>query len=407
LNLSKVLAGRILSHSNDSGKTGKPVIIIAITGIALGVLAMLLSVMIVTGFRNEISGKVTGFMSHMRIHKFDSNNSFEDVPISKNAAFISSVKSIDGIKSIQPYAYKAGILKTKEEIQGIVLKGIDKDFDKSFFSEKMTEGTLPNLNDSSNQQVAISKTLAEKLKLKVGDSFLVFFIQQDKKVRKLIVKGIYNTGLNEDFDNIYILCNLDLIRKINNWKKDEIGGYEVNITSLDLLDKVSKEVYQRVDYQTNVQTIRDIYPQIFNWLDLQNLNVIVIITLISMVAGITMISTLLILVLENSRQIGLLKALGAEDKLINITFRKVASSILLRGMLWGNILGLGIAFLQWKFHFIGLDESSYYITSVPVNFTLSGIAIINLTTYVICMLMLLIPGKIISKINPIKVLRFD
>lgn len=407
MNLSKVLAGRILSHSNDSGKTGKPVIIIAITGIALGVLAMLLSVMIVTGFRNEISGKVTGFMSHMRIHKFDSNNSFEDVPISKNAAFISSVKSIDGIKSIQPYAYKAGILKTKEEIQGIVLKGIDKDFDKSFFSEKMTEGTLPNLNDSSNQQVAISKTLAEKLKLKVGDSFLVFFIQQDKKVRKLIVKGIYNTGLNEDFDNIYILCNLDLIRKINNWKKDEIGGYEVNITSLDLLDKVSKEVYQRVDYQTNVQTIRDIYPQIFNWLDLQNLNVIVIITLISMVAGITMISTLLILVLENSRQIGLLKALGAEDKLINITFRKVASSILLRGMLWGNILGLGIAFLQWKFHFIGLDESSYYITSVPVNFTLSGIAIINLTTYVICMLMLLIPGKIISKINPIKVLRFD
>jgi lipoprotein-releasing system permease protein len=407
LNLSKVLAGRILSHSNDSGKTGKPVIIIAITGIALGVLAMLLSVMIVTGFRNEISGKVTGFMSHMRIHKFDSNNSFEDVPISKNAAFISSVKSIDGIKSIQPYAYKAGILKTKEEIQGIVLKGIDKDFDKSFFSEKMTEGTLPNLNDSSNQQVAISKTLAEKLKLKVGDSFLVFFIQQDKKVRKLIVKGIYNTGLNEDFDNIYILCNLDLIRKINNWEKDEIGGYEVNITSLDLLDKVSKEVYQRVDYQTNVQTIRDIYPQIFNWLDLQNLNVIVIITLISMVAGITMISTLLILVLENSRQIGLLKALGAEDKLINITFRKVASSILLRGMLWGNILGLGIAFLQWKFHFIGLDESSYYITSVPVNFTLSGIAIINLTTYVICMLMLLIPGKIISKINPIKVLRFD
>jgi lipoprotein-releasing system permease protein len=343
----------------------------------------------------------------MRIHKFDSNNSFEDVPISKNAAFISSVKSIEGIKSIQPYAYKAGILKTKEEIQGIVLKGIDKDFDKSFFSEKMTAGKFPDLNDSTNQQVAISKTLSEKLNLKVGDSFLVFFIQQDKKVRKLIVSGIYNTGLNEDFDNIYILCNLDLIRKINNWEKDEIGGYEVNLSSLDLLDKVSKEVYQRVDYQTNVQTIRDIYPQIFNWLDLQNLNVIVIITLISLVAGITMISTLLILVLENSRQIGLLKALGAEDKLINITFRKVAASILLRGMMWGNILGLGLAFLQWKFHFIGLDESSYYISSVPVNFTLSGIAIINITTYVICMLMLLIPGKIISKINPIKVLRFD
>ncbi len=407
MNLSKVLAGRILSHSNDSGKTGKPVIIIAITGIALGVLAMLLSVMIVTGFRNEISEKVTGFMSHMRIHKFDSNNSFEDVPLSKNAAFISSIKNIDGIKNIQPYAYKAGILKTKEEIQGIVLKGIDSDFDKSFFNEKIIAGKFPNLADSSNRQVAISKTLAEKLNLKVGDSFLVFFIQQDKKVRKLNVAGIYNTGLNEDFDNIYILCNLALIRKVNNWKEDEIGGYEVNLNNLDELDKVSKEIYQRVDYQTNVQTIRDIYPQIFNWLDLQNLNVIVIITLISMVAGITMISTLLILVLENSRQIGLLKALGAEDKLINVTFRKVAASILLRGMLWGNILGLGFAFLQWKFHLIGLDESSYYISSVPVNFTISGILLINITTYFFCMLMLLIPGKIISKINPIKVLRFD
>lgn len=407
MNLSKLLAGRILSHTGDSGKTGKPVIVIAITGIALGVLAMLLSVMIVTGFRNEISGKVTGFMSHMRIHKFDSNNSFEDIPLSKNAAFISSIKSINGIKNIQPYAYKAGILKTKEEIQGIVLKGIDSDFDKSFFSKKLIAGKFPDLADSSNRQVAISKTLSEKLNLKVGDSFLVFFIQQDKKVRKLDVTGIYNTGLNEDFDNIYIICNIALIRKINNWKADEIGGYEVNINNLDELDNVSKEIYQRVDYQTNVQTIRDIYPQIFNWLDLQNLNVLVIITLISLVAGITMISTLLILVLENSRQIGLLKALGAEDKLINITFRKVAASILLRGMLWGNILGLGFAFLQWKFHFIGLDESSYYISSVPINFTISGILIINLATYTVCMLMLLIPGKIISKINPIKVLRFD
>lgn len=407
MNLSKVLARRILSHTNDSGKTGKPVIIIAITGIALGVLAMLLSVMIVTGFRNEISDKVTGFMSHMRIHKFDSNNSFEDIPMSKKTAFISSLKSIEGIKSIQPYAYKAGILKTKDEIQGIVLKGIDSDFDKSFFVEKMVEGKFPDLSDSSNQQIAISKTLAEKLKLKIGDSFLVFFIQQDKKVRKLIVTGIYNTGLSEDFDNLYILCNLALIRKINSWKADEIGGYEVNLNNISQLDKVSKEIYQRVDYQTNVQTIRDIYPQIFNWLDLQNLNVIVIITLISMVAGITMISTLLILVLENSRQIGLLKALGAEDKLINKTFRKVASSILLRGMLWGNILGLGLAYIQWKFHLIKLDETSYYISSVPINFTTLGILIINITTYLICMLMLLIPGKIISKINPIKVLRFD
>jgi lipoprotein-releasing system permease protein len=236
---------------------------------------------------------------------------------------------------------------------------------------------------------------------------LIFFIQEDRKVRKFIVKGIYNTGLSEDFDNLYIFCPMSLIQKVNNWDSTQVAGFEIKTDNLIHLDTITKEIYDKVDYQTNVQNVKELYPQIFNWLELQNLNVIVIIVLISLIAGTTMISTLLILILENRRPIGLLKALGASDQTLSETFLKLSSKILIRGLLIGNMVGLGLAFLQLQTGFITLDETSYYIKSVPINFSYTGIILINLGTYVICMLMLLIPGKIISKINPIESLRFE
>ena len=200
---------------------------------------------------------------------------------------------------------------------------------------------------------------------------------------------------------------MQTIQKVNNWDSTQIAGFEVNINNLDNLNKIQTAINEKVDYHTNVQSIKDLYPQIFNWLELQNLNVIVIIVLISLIAGTTMISTLLILVLENTRPIGLLKALGASDQTLTSTFLKLSSRILLRGLLWGNIIGLGLAFIQLKTGLLTLDESSYYVKSVPINFTLEGILLINVSTYILCMLMLIIPGKIISKINPIESLRFD
>jgi lipoprotein-releasing system permease protein len=407
LNLSKLLADKIYQSNNDSKKTAKPVVIIAISGIALGVIAMLLSVMVVTGFKNEISDKVTGFMSAIRVHQLANNNSFEEIPINSNQKYLQEIKTIKGVTAIQNYAHKAGILKAKDEIQGVVLKGVDNTFDWNFFKNKITHGDKIDVNNLNKNEALVSKNLCDKLNLKVGDSFLIFFIQEDRKVRKFVVKGIYNTGLSEDFDNLYIFCSMNVIQKVNNWDSTQVAGFEIKVDDLNNIDIISKEVYDKVDYQTNVQTVKEIYPQIFNWLELQNLNVIVIIVLISLIAGTTMISTLLILILENRRPIGLLKALGANDQTLTKTFLSLSSKILIRGLLLGNVIGLGLAYFQLKTGFITLDESSYYIKRVPINFSLTGILLINLGTYLICMLMLLIPGKIISKINPIESLRFD
>jgi lipoprotein-releasing system permease protein len=235
----------------------------------------------------------------------------------------------------------------------------------------------------------------------------VFFIQKDRKVRRLKVAGIYNTGLSEDFDNIYLLCDLHLIQKINSWTDSEVGGFEISLKDDAKNELATRQISEKIGFDFNLKSTKEIYPQIFNWLELQNLNVFVIITLITLVAGITMISTLLILVLENSKQIGLLKALGASDKLIGKTYQMVGSRLLLRGMILGNLVAIIFAILQIKFGIISLDEESYYINKVPINFTWTGIIIINLSTYLICMLMLIIPSKVISNISPIKVLRFE
>lgn len=407
MTLNQLLANRITKSTTKSESTTKPVVLFAIGGIGLGVMAMILSVMIVTGFRNEISNKVVGFMSDFRVNQFDTNNSFEETPCNINQPFVKHIKDLSIVKNIQPYAYKAGILKAKEDIQGIVLKGVDKSFDWTFFKSKLIEGQLPIFSDSLSEEVLISKSVAKKLKLKTGDRFLVFFIQKDRKVRRLKVAGIYNTGLSEDFDNIYLLCDLHLIQKINSWSKTDVGGFEISLKENTDHEIATRQISEKIGFDFNLKSTKEIYPQIFNWLELQNLNVFVIITLITLVAGITMISTLLILVLENSKQIGLLKALGASDKLIGKTYQMVGSRLLLRGMLIGNIVAILFAFLQIKFGILSLDEESYYINQVPINFTWTGIIVINLSTYLICMLMLIIPSKVISNISPIKVLRFE
>jgi len=383
------------------------VVVIAITGIALGMTAMLLSVMIVTGFRNEITNKITGFMADIRLNKFDTNNSFEELPVSNKQLFLKNISSIKGVNHIQSYAYKACILKAKEDIQGIVLKSADSDFNWDFFKSKLIEGNLPNFNDTAQHEVLLSTTIAKNLKLKTGDSFLVFFIQKDRKVRKLKISGLYKSGLSDDFDKLYVLCDMNLIRQVNNWKKDEVGGYEIFTDNFNDIESLSEKVYSAAGLQFNTQTIKELYPQMFNWLELQNLNVIVIITLISLIAAVTMISTLLILILENSKQIGLLKSLGANDQLIAKTFLNVAMNIILKGMLIGNAIAISFAIIQKKYGLISLSEESYYLSKVPVNLNFTGILTINICTFSICIITLFIPLKIISKIQVIKVLHFE
>lgn len=407
MNLSALLSRKILHQTTGKKSAAKPVIRIAISGIALGISAMLLAIMIVTGFRNEIAYKATGFAGHLRIHPFNSNNSFEDQPMLPQPAMVKSLTAEKGIRHVQSYAYKAGIIKTKNDIEGTVLKGIGKDFDWNFFKTKLVSGKLPVYRDTLSNEILISQTTASKLKLKTGDNFLVFFIQDDRKVRKLKIAGIYNTGLGEEFDAIYMLCDLRLIQRVNNWKNNEVGGYEVWLDELEKIDELTPVVYRKAGLQFTTQSIRELYPQLFNWLELQNLNVAVIITLIILIAGITMISTLLILVLEDARTIGILKTIGASNRLISNTYIRVAIHLLFRGMLWGNIIALGLGGIQSMTGIFTLPEESYYLSAIPVNFNWVAIITVNLGTLFVCTLFLLLPTRVITTINPVKVLKFD
>ena len=406
MNLPYFLSKKIIRGSLNKDTSARPAVRLAILGILLGITAMICSITVVTGFKNEITNKVTGFMAPLRICGFDNNNSFEENPISINTVPISKINKIKGITHTQIYAYKAGIIKTKSEIQGTVLKGVGNDFNWDFFKSKIISGRIPNFNNQT-QEVLISKSLAAKLKININDEFLLFFIQKDKKVRKVKISGIYNTGLSEEFDNLYLLCDIKLIQKINNWNDDQVGGVEVFIDDLNNLPSLSNKLYQATGFKLNTVTIKELYPQIFNWLELQNLNVIVIISLITLVAGITMISTLFIIVMESSKQIAVLKSLGANENVISKTFLYIAIYILFRGMVLGNILGIGITFLQSKYHIIKLSEADYYVSSVPVNLTFNGLAFINLTTFLLCIVMMLIPSKSISAIDPVKVLKAE
>ncbi len=402
------IAKKFISGGSNTGRFNKPVIRAAITSVALGIAVMIVAVMIVTGFRNEISKKVTGFVSHIRITIFDNNSSFEEAPLDINNILEQQVKKVSGVKHIQTYATKAGILKTQTELQGIVLKGIDKDFDWSFFKDKMVEGDVLHLsNDTSTKKVIISANISRKLNLKLHDSFLVFFIQQGKKIRKFEVSGIYNTGLSDEFDNIFILCDIRQIQSLNDWTAKQIGGYEIFVDDYSKVNETAAAIYQSIGFQYNTKTATELYPQIFNWLELQNINVVIIITLMVMVSSIAMISTLLILILENTTSIGLLKALGAKDKSLRKMFIYLAGYIILQGAFWGNVIGLGLGWIQHHFGLIKLDQESYYMPVVPINFTVTGWLLINGGAILICTLMLIIPSAVVAKISPVKVLRFD
>ncbi len=384
-----------------------PIIKVATGGIALGMAVMILAVMVVTGFRNEITNKVIGFGAHIRINNFDSNNSYEEVPVSTNAEFITQLRNDSRIQHIQQYATKAGIIKTNEEIQGVVLKGVSFDYNWDFFKEKIVQGRIIQFKDSSSlPEVMISLKTARNLSLKTGDDMVVYFIEQPPRIRKLKITGIYETGLDE-FDNLYAYCNIDLIRRLNNWSSDQAGGIEIMLTDFDKLDAMNETVYEAAGYQYYTQSIKEQYPQIFHWLDLQNVNVIIIITLILLVAGISMISTLLIIILENSGLIGILKSMGSTDRSIRKLFIYIAVPVIGRGLLAGNILALLLAALQWKFGLVTLPQESYYVSQVPVNFSLGHLLILNAGTILACFLMLIGPSMVISKISPAKVIRFE
>jgi lipoprotein-releasing system permease protein len=404
----RLYAWRLLFGNSEGNQTLKPVVRIATTGIVLGMTAMLLSTMVVTGFRDEITSKVTGFVSNYRIASLSNSESFEEQPISLSVGKLSEVRSIKGIRHIQEFAHKAALLKTGDDISGIVLKGYSRDRDTSFFASRLKSGRLPEYNDSTySKEVLVSEHIARKTGLKIGDDFLVFFIQNDRKVRKVEVCGIYNSGLGEEFDQLYVFCDLGLIRKINGWANHQCGGYEIRTSLPDDGESLYGTLYQTIGMDMDLKSSRDLYPQMFQWLELQNINVVVIIALITLVAGITLLALLLILVMEHTRSIGILKTMGARDQTIGAVFSMVGLFILLRGIFIGNLIALLIAGIQYQTGIIRLDEESYYLSQVPIRFSWISWSLTNVVVLIAGLLLMKISTRIISSIRPIRALRFD
>ncbi|MBK6963733.1 MAG: ABC transporter permease [Bacteroidales bacterium] len=381
---------------------------VSITGIALGLAVMLISVAILQGFQTQVRDKVSGFGGHIQISGFDSNNSYEPTPIDKRDARIDQLKQIPGVLNIQEFGLKAGIVKTNSQIDGVVLKGVSDNYDWNFLRDRLVIGKIPaNQGNSAGNEILISEKLSVLLGFKPGDDLRMYFIIDNvARGRKFRISGIYNTGLAE-FDEMYVFGDIEHIRNLNGWDDNLVSGIEVNILDFAQLNTMADKVYQIIGYKLNTQTIKQLYPQIFDWIEIQDLNVIIILILMALVSGITMISTLLILILEHTRDIGLLKALGASNAVIRRIFIYTSVNITFFGLLWGNAAALMLIFLQKTYGFIPLPADSYFVSSVPVFIDLPAIVLINFTTIMVCTLMMLLPSLVIRYISPVKAIRFE
>jgi lipoprotein-releasing system permease protein len=414
MNLPYFIAQRLIKGRREGTSFSRPINVIAVIGIAMGLAVMILAVSTLTGFKKAIREKVVGFGSNIQIMHFDSNLSFETVPISDSQEFIPKIKKIPGISHVQVFATKAGIIKTDEDIQGVVLKGIGRDYDWSYFRSNLVDGSVFTVTDTGRtDKVIISKKISDMLKLHTGDTFIMHFIQDPPRMRKFTISGIYETSL-EEFDKMYVFCDIGHIKRLNGWADDMVSGFEIFIDDFDNLDLMTLAVRDAIGYKLEedetkfkVTNIRTKYPQIFDWLNFQDINVIIIILLMLIVAGFNMISGLLILILEKTNMIGVLKALGSEDNMIRRVFIFQAAYLIGKGLLWGNIIGIGLAFLQLKTGMITLDPSSYYIKTVPVNLELAHIILLNAGTMAVIIIMLLVPSQLISRITPVKAIRYD
>ena len=405
LNTDFFLAKRLVSHSK--GNFSWTFVVIAVTSIALGLTIMFIAVAILTGFKKEIREKVVGFSGHIQITKFAENSSFEPQPIEKDQTFYSRFQHTKEIRHIQVYATKAGIIKTKNQIQGVILKGIGTDFDWSFFRDKITSGRTFILNDSiRSDEVIISKKIANLLNLNINDDLRMYFIAGNTTLgRKFKISGIYETGL-EEFDKLYVIGDIHHIQKLNNWKSGQVGGFEVYLKNFEDIDRLGMYIYQQTGFSLNAMTIKMLYPQIFDWLDLQDINVLIIMILIILVSSTTIISTLLILILERTTMIGILKALGMRTRGIRNVFLYNAFYIVGWGMFWGNVLSFVLCLLQKEFGLVKLAQESYYVSVIPINLNVWNILFLNAGTILVCYLVFIIPSFVISKVTPVKAIRF-
>jgi lipoprotein-releasing system permease protein len=407
LNTELYIAKRLLNGGSQKKSTGL-MVSISIFGIALSVAVIIIAWAITTGFKEEIGRKATGFSADIQITSMGSSHSLYNMsPISANQPFMGMMKEIPEIRHIQKYCIKPGIMKSSGEIQGIVLKGVDADFEWDFFEKNMVEGSIFHLSDSAiSNEIVLSMHVARLLQLNMGDPVIIYFIQEPPRFRKFTISGVYNTGLVE-LDKVYALIDMRHIQRLNEWATEQISGFEIFIHDFDKIEQTTDAVFDIAGFQIdedgsslNVQNIRMLYSQIFDWLSLQDTTVVIILVLMALVAGFNMISGLLIIILERTSTIGILKAMGANSRFIRKVFLYQSAFFVGKGLLWGNIIALALCWLQWRFGIITLDQESYFLDRAPVSIHLIQLIAINTVTALTILLMLILPSAIISKISP-------
>jgi lipoprotein-releasing system permease protein len=405
LNLGLFIANRISFKTERT--FSKLIVRIAIVGIMLGLGVMILAIAIVKGFKSEIKEQVRGFNGDIQLVKYDLNASLENSPFVLSKQTLDNIQNGEGINSLAPYATKPAIIKANNEVEGVVLKGIDSTYNWKFFNKVISTGKVLDYSKPglAAKQIIISEILARRLNLKVGDDFLMYFVQESLRKRKFEIVGIYNTGV-EEVDKTFVIGDIALIKKLNNWQENEVGGYELTVNDFNQVDDNALGLMTYLPPQIKSVTVEQNYPIIFEWLSLLDINAQIILILMLVVAVINMISALLIMILERTNMIGLLKALGETNWGIRKIFLYNALYLVGVGVLLGNLFGIGLGVLQQKTHFFKLDEASYYMRFIPIQLNLIDVVLINLLTLTVCLVILIVPSMLVSKITPVKALTF-
>lgn len=403
------IAKRLHFSQSKHQKMSRPAVHLAVAGMAVGIAVMILTVCVVIGFKQEVRNKVVGFGAHVQITNFDNNNTYEMHSLTMSKNLFSKLKALPNVESVQVFATKPGIIKTSTAFQGIVLKGVSKDYDWSFFSNYLVDGAIPQSND----EMLLSQLQSDQLQLQVGDTFFCYFIGDQVRARRYIVSGIYESGFHE-FDKLFVVGDILQVQQLNGWSQQQYSGIEIRIKEFNLLEDTFDEVYSlvanRFDEEENayyVQSIDQLQPAVFSWLELLNMNVVVIIFLMLCVSGFTIISGLLILILDNIHVIGIFKALGASNQFIRKIFLWQSTWLIGKGLVIGNIVALLLCLIQYTCHIIPLDPSAYYVSFVPISFNWSYWLALNIGVASVSILILIAPSYLITKISAAQVLRYE
>ena len=415
MNFPLYIAKRIYSDQGDKRKVSRPAIRIATIGVAIGLAVMIVTVSVVLGFKHTIRDKVVGFGSHIQVHNIMNYNGSDPHPICANDSLMKAVGKLPGVAKAERFSMTQGILKTDEDFLGITIKGIAEEYDTTFLSQHLIAGNITSFSDkTSKYKLLVSKMIADKMRLKVGDKVFGYFIDnQDVRTRKFTISGIYQTNMTR-FDETLCFTDLHTANKLNGWTDNQTTGIEVLVKDFEKVNETANQFIDNINRTSDEQgnsltseTIYELYPQVFSWLELLDINVWIILALMVCVAGFTMISGLLIIILERTQMIGILKALGARNKTVRHTFLWFSVFIIGQGLFWGNIVGIGIVLLQKYTGFITLDPQTYYVSEAPMELNLPLVALINIATLLICVFVLIAPSYLISHIHPAKSMRYE